>query len=84
MGDYAKAAKAYGRAAALNGPESNNASVAVARVLQLEGKRDAAISAYQDFLKANPYAPQRDTVVQALANLGVSAPASAGPPGMTP
>ncbi len=73
-GEYAKAAETYRQAAALNGPEANNARVAVARVLQLEGKRDAAISAYQDFLKANPYAPQRDTVVQALANLGVSAP----------
>jgi tetratricopeptide (TPR) repeat protein len=78
MGEYGKAAQTYGRVAALNGPESNNAHVAVARVLQLEGKRDAAISAYQDFLKANPYAPQRDTVVQALANLGVSTPVVAG------
>lgn len=74
MGDYAKAAETYRRAGDLKGPEANNARVAVARVLQLEGKRDAAISAYQDFLKANPYAPQRDTVVQALANLGVSVP----------
>jgi predicted negative regulator of RcsB-dependent stress response len=73
-GDYAKAVDTYGRVAALNGPDSNNAHVAVARVLQLEGKRDAAISAYQDFLKANPYAPQREVVLQALANLGVSAP----------
>ena len=76
MGDYAKAVDTYRRAAALNGPESANAHLAVARVLQLEGKRDAAIAAYQDFLKANPYSAQRDTVVQALANLGVSAPAS--------
>lgn len=84
MGDYAKAAQTYGRAAALNGPESNDAHIAVARVLQLEGKRDAAISAYQDFLKSNPYAPQRDTVVQALANLGVSAPVVGGGPAMAP
>jgi tetratricopeptide (TPR) repeat protein len=77
-GEYAKAAETYRQAAALNGPEANNAHVAVARVLQLEGKREAAISAYQDFLKANPYAPQRDTVVQALANLGVSAPTPGG------
>jgi tetratricopeptide (TPR) repeat protein len=78
MGDYAKASKTYRQAADLNGPEANNARVAIARVLQLEGNRDAAVSAYQDFLKANPFAPQRDTVVQALANLGVSAPAPAG------
>jgi len=71
-GDYAKAVKAYQQAGDLNGPESANARLAVARLLQLEGKRDAAIAAYQDFLKANPYAAQRDTVVQALANLGVS------------
>ncbi len=84
MGEYAKAARTYGRAAALNGPESNDARVAVARVLQLDGKRDAAISAYQDFLKANPYAPQRDAVVQALANLGVTAPAAGSGPAMAP
>ena len=84
MGDYAKAAQTYGRAAALNGPESNDARVAVARVLQLEGKRGAAISAYQDFLKAPPYAPQRDTVVQALANLGVTAPPTGGGPANAP
>jgi hypothetical protein len=52
--------------------------------MQHEGKRDAAIAAYQDFLKANPYAPQRDTVVQALANLGVSAPAPANMPPPAP
>jgi tetratricopeptide (TPR) repeat protein len=75
-GDYAKAARAYRQAGDLNGPESANARLAVARLLQLEGKRDAAIAAYQDFLKANPYAAQRDTVVQALANLGVSVAAS--------
>ena len=84
MGDYAKAAKTYGRAAALNGPESNDARIAVARVLQLQGKRAEAISAYQDFLKTNPYAPQRDTVVQALANLGVSVPVAGGGPAMSP
>jgi|SRR5579875_1346728 tetratricopeptide (TPR) repeat protein len=77
-GEYGKAGEAYRQAAALNGPEANNARVAVARVLQLQGKREAAISAYEDFLKANPYAPQRDTVVQALADLGVSVPALAG------
>ncbi|MGO9059000.1 MAG: YfgM family protein [Candidatus Binataceae bacterium] len=76
MGEYAKAVDAYRRAADLNGPESANAHLAVARTLQLRGKRDAAVAAYQDFLKANPYSAQRDTVVQALANLGVSAPAS--------
>src|SRR5215469_16802920 len=79
MGEYPKAAEAYRQAGALNGPESNNARVAGARVLQLEGKRDAAITAYQDFLRANPYAPQRETVVQALADLGASAPAAGGP-----
>ncbi len=76
MGDYAKAASTYKKAADLKGPESNNARVAIARVLQLEGKRDAAIAAYRDFLNSNPYAAQRDTVVQALANLGVSVPAA--------
>jgi len=76
MGDYPKAVETYRRAAALNGPENATAHLAVARVLQLEGQRDAAIAAYQDFLKANPYSAQRDTVVQALADLGVSAPAS--------
>jgi tetratricopeptide (TPR) repeat protein len=76
MHDYAKAIGAYQEAAALKGAESNDARIAVARVLLLEGKRDAAVKAYQDFLNSNPYAPQRDTVIQALANLGVSAPAA--------
>jgi tetratricopeptide (TPR) repeat protein len=80
MGDYAKAVDTYRQAASLNGPQSNDARLAAARVLQHEGKRDAAIAAYQDFLKANPYTPQRATVVQALANLGVSVPASANMP----
>lgn len=82
--DYDKAVKAYNRAAALNGPQSNDARVSAARVLLLEGKRDAAISAYQDFLKTNPYAPQRETVVQALANLGMSPPAAGGSPATAP
>jgi tetratricopeptide (TPR) repeat protein len=74
MHDYAKAADAYQRAAAINGPERNNARVAIARVLQQQGKRDEAIKAYREFLASDPYAPQRETVIQALANLGVSAP----------
>jgi TolA-binding protein len=84
MGEYAKAVETYRQAGDLNGPQSNDARLAVARVMQHEGKRDAAIAAYQDFLKANPYAPQRDTVVQALANLGVSAPAPANMPPPAP
>jgi tetratricopeptide (TPR) repeat protein len=75
LGQYAKAAAIYREAGNLKGPASNDARLAAARALQLDGKRDAAIVAYQDFLKDNPYAPQRDTVVQALANLGVSVPA---------
>ncbi len=79
MGKYAKAAETYREAGDLKGPASNDALLAAARALQLEGKRDAAIAAYQNFLKDNPYAPQRDTVVQALANLGVSVPAGVAP-----
>jgi tetratricopeptide (TPR) repeat protein len=78
MHDYAKAISAYQEAAALNGPEKNNARIAIARVLQIEGKRDAAIKAYQDFLNTDPYAPQRETVIQALANLGVNSPTAGG------
>ncbi len=77
MHDYAAAIGAYRQAAELKGPESNNARIAIARVLQLQGKREAAIKAYQDFLSTDPYAPQRETVIEALANLGVSAPGSA-------
>ena len=58
MGEYAKAVETYRQAGDLNGPQSNDARLAVARVMQHEGKRDAAIAAYQDFLKANPYAPE--------------------------
>jgi predicted negative regulator of RcsB-dependent stress response len=74
--EYAKATEIYKQAAALNGPESNDARIGEARALELDGKRQAAINAYQDFLKTTPYAPQRETVVAALANLGVSPPAN--------
>lgn len=84
MGKYAKAAETYQEAGDLKGPASSDARLAAARALQLEGKRDAAVAAYQNFLKDNPFAPQRDTVVQALANLGVSAPASANLPPPAP
>lgn len=84
MGKYAKAAETYQEAGDLKGPASNDARIAAARALQLDGKRDEAVAAYQNFLKDNPYAPQRDTVVQALANLGVSVPASVNVPPPTP
>jgi tetratricopeptide (TPR) repeat protein len=79
MREYDKAVQTYEQAAGLNGPNSANASLAAARVLEQRGKRDQAIAAYQKLLKANPYGAQRQTVIQALANLGVSVPATDSP-----
>lgn len=68
----AKAEAAYSRAAATDGPRTADASLAAARVLAAEGKRDAAITAYRRFLAENPYSDQRPDATEALARLGVS------------
>jgi uncharacterized protein YciW len=52
----------------------------VARMLQKQGKRVEAISAYNDFLAQHPYAPERTVVMETLAQLGIAPPAAPTPP----
>ena len=77
--DWSRAADAYWQAASVAGPEQMRAELGVARMLVKEGKKDAAVSAYREFLEAHPYAPQRSEAVESLAMLGV-APQPAAPP----
>ena len=72
MGDYKKAASAYGQAASVPGPEQIRAEISVARVLVKSGDKQSAIAAYRSFLAAHPYAQQRQDVQESLAALGVT------------
>jgi len=74
MGDWHKAAGAYEQAAIVPGPEQARAELGVARMLQKQGKRTEAISAYNDFLAQHPYAPERTVVMETLAQLGIAPP----------
>jgi len=74
--DYKQAEDAYRQAAQLEGPEQARAELGMARMLQKQGKRAEAISAYNEFLQQHPYAPERMGVMEKLAQLGV-APAAA-------
>ncbi|HJU28702.1 MAG TPA: tetratricopeptide repeat protein [Candidatus Binataceae bacterium] len=82
MGDYRDAHEAYLRAAMMDGPQKRIAELGVARTLALLGRKTEAIAAYQRFLKENPFSQERDSVVEALATLGV-APEASAPPGRT-
>jgi tetratricopeptide (TPR) repeat protein len=77
MGDLPKAQGAYAQAAAIPGPEQARAQLEVARLLAKQGNKAAAIDAYQRFLTANPLARDRQTVIEALAELGGTPPAGA-------
>jgi tetratricopeptide (TPR) repeat protein len=70
LGDYHGAHVAYVQASKLNGPEKARAQVASARTLAQIGDRQAAIAAYQQFLRENPFAQQRAEVIEALAQMG--------------
>jgi tetratricopeptide (TPR) repeat protein len=70
LGDNRGAHAAYLKAASLNGPEKARAQIGAARTLGLMGDRQAAITAYQRFLRENPFAEQRPEVIEALAQLG--------------
>jgi predicted negative regulator of RcsB-dependent stress response len=85
--DYHGAHSAYVKAARLKGPEQVRAEIGAARTLALTGDRQGAIAAYQQFLRENPFAQQRDEVIEALAQMGappqplvqkISSPAAAG------
>jgi predicted negative regulator of RcsB-dependent stress response len=75
MGDLGKAKGAYAQAAAIAGPEQTRAQLQVARLMAALGDKAGAISAYQAFLTAHPFAQERQTVIEALANLGAQPPA---------
>jgi predicted negative regulator of RcsB-dependent stress response len=70
LGDYRDAHSAYVKAAQLNGPDKARAEIGAARTLALIGDRQGAITAYQQFLRENPFAQQRTEVIEALAQMG--------------
>jgi len=71
LGQFQQAHQAYSEAAKLPGPQKMRAELAVARMLVRQGHKDAAIAAYRQFLKDNPFAEERTDVFVALAELGV-------------
>lgn len=71
LGQFQQAHQTYSEAAILPGPQKMRAELAVARMLVREGHKDAAIAAYRQFLKENPFAEERTDVFIALAELGV-------------
>jgi predicted negative regulator of RcsB-dependent stress response len=77
QGDLDKAKGAYAQAAAIVGPEQTRAQLQVAQVMARQGDKAGAIKAYQDFLTANPFGQDRQTVIEALAELGAAPPAGA-------
>jgi tetratricopeptide (TPR) repeat protein len=90
LGDNREAHAAYVKAASLNGPEKARAQIGAARTLALLGDHQAAIAAYQRFLRDNPFAQQRSEVIEALAQMGspleptvkqIGSPAAARTPG---
>ena len=77
QGDLKKAQGAYAQAASIRGPEETRAELDVARVLAQQGDKSDAIEAYQRFLTAHPFATERPTVIEALAELGAAPAGSA-------
>jgi tetratricopeptide (TPR) repeat protein len=75
MGDFKQAEAAYRRAAAIPGPQQTSAQLAVARIMAKRGDKAGAIKAYQSFLEEHPFYQGRQTVTEALANLGAAPPA---------
>ncbi len=73
LGNYQAAHAAYLNASQLNGPQKARAQIAAARTLAQMGDQRAAIAAYREFLRANPFAEQRPEVIEALSLLGASA-----------
>jgi tetratricopeptide (TPR) repeat protein len=74
--DYAKAAEAYGALAKDLDPKSfiyEDALIDHARALELAGKKDEAVAAYQKVLKEIPNARRADDVRTRLAALGTAA-----------
>jgi predicted negative regulator of RcsB-dependent stress response len=84
IGDYRKAAGAYGQAASVPGPEQQRAELGVARVLAKAGDKAGAVAAYRGFLAAHPFAQQRGDALESLAMLGVQPEANAPAVSMPP
>lgn len=78
--DYKAAEAAYREAAKIPGPGQGRAQLGVARMLLAQGKRAEAIAAYRGFLDSNPFARERASVMETLADLGVAPPAARQPP----
>ncbi len=74
-GDFKKAEEYYRQAASAPGAEGIGAELSVARMLEREGNRTAAISAYQQLIERHPLAAERQDAVEALASLGAAVPA---------
>jgi len=74
-GDFKKAEEYYRQAASAPGAAGIGAELSVARMLEREGNRTAAISAYQQFIEQHPSAAERQDAVEALASLGAAVPA---------
>jgi tetratricopeptide (TPR) repeat protein len=77
LGQFQQAHQAYSEAAKLPGPQKMRAELAAARMLVREGHKDAAIAAYRQFLKENPFAEERTDAFVALTELGVQPEAQA-------
>jgi tetratricopeptide (TPR) repeat protein len=74
--NFGRAAEAYGALSAQVAPRSfmyEDALVDQARTLELAGKKDEAIAAYQRVLKELPAARRADDVRSRLASLGIAA-----------
>jgi tetratricopeptide (TPR) repeat protein len=80
LGDYQQAEDAYRQASKIDGPEQARAELGMARMLQKQGKRAEAISVYNEFLTQYPYAPERTSVMETLAQLGIAPGAAPAPP----
>ncbi|MGH7932671.1 MAG: tetratricopeptide repeat protein [Candidatus Binataceae bacterium] len=72
LGDFKQAHQAYSEAAALPGGQKTQAALASARMLVKMGDSKSAIAAYRQFLTDNPFARERQDVMEAMAELGVS------------
>jgi tetratricopeptide (TPR) repeat protein len=79
LGDYRKAHDAYLRAAMIDGPRKQAAEFGVARTLARQGQKAEAIAAYKQYLKENPFSQERDSAIEALADLGAAPAADSAP-----
>jgi predicted negative regulator of RcsB-dependent stress response len=75
LGDLKKAEGAYQQAAAIPGAQGSGAELGIARMRARLGDPAGAIDSYREFLDAHPFAPERQEVIEALAQLGASPPA---------